>query len=162
MNCYARSAVNWDHALTQVDLNRLLHPKSIAVIGGGWARNVVEQCLKGGYQGQLWPVHPKAADMHGVACVESVSELPGAPDAAFVGINREASIQTVRELRELGCGGVIAFASGFSETQAEDSKGVELEQALAEAAGDMPLVGPNCYGLLNYADGAMLLSLIHI
>ena len=142
--------------LTPVDLSRLLHPESIAVFGGVWARNVVEQCLKGGYQGKLWPVHPKAADMHGVACLGSVSELPAAPDAAFVGINREASIETVRELREIGCGGVVAFASGFSETQAEDSKGVELEQALKEAAGDMPLVGPNCYGLLNYADGAML------
>jgi len=142
--------------LTQVDLNRLLHPRSIAVFGGGWARNVVEQCLKGGYEGQLWPVHPKAADMHGIACVKSVSELPHAPDAAFVGINREASIELVRELRELGCGGVICFASGFSETHAEDAEGVELERALKDAAGDMPIIGPNCYGLLNYADGAML------
>jgi len=88
--------------VTQADLSRLLHPGSIAVFGGGWARNVVEQCLKGGYQGQLWPVHPKAADMHGIACVDSVSGLPGAPDAAFVGINREASIEIVRELREIG------------------------------------------------------------
>lgn len=139
-----------------VDLGRLLRPASIAVFGGAWARNVVEQCLRSDYQGTIWPVHPRAENVHGIPCINAIDQLPGVPDAAFVGVNRETSIDLVRQLREIGCGGVICFASGFSEAQAEDSRGVELEQALAEAAGDMPLIGPNCYGLLNYADGAML------
>ena len=139
-----------------VDLSRLLRPASIAVFGGVWARNVVEQCLRSDYKGTIWPVHPRAADMHGVPCVNTIDQLPGVPDAAFVGVNRETTIDVVRHLRDIGCGGVICFASGFSEAQAEDSRGVELEEALAEAAGGMPIIGPNCYGLLNYADGAML------
>ncbi len=139
-----------------VDLSRLLRPASIAVFGGVWARNVVEQCQRSGYKGSIWPVHPQAADMHGIACINAIDRLPGVPDAAFVGVNRETTIDVVRHLRDIGCGGVVCFASGFSEAQAEDSRGVELEHALAEAAGAMPLIGPNCYGLLNYADGAML------
>ena len=43
------------------------------------------------------------------------------------------------------------FASGFAET-GDDA----LQAALIGAAGDMPLLGPNCYGVLNYLDGAML------
>jgi len=138
------------------DLSRLLRPESIAVFGGGWARNVVEQCLRSDYQGQIWPVHPHADEMHGIPCVKSVDQLPGVPDIAFIGINREVSIEVVAQLRALDCGGVICFASGFGEAQAEDSRGLELERKLAQAAGNMPLIGPNCYGLLNYADGAML------
>ena len=138
------------------DLSRLLRPESIAVFGGGWARNVVEQCLRSDYQGQIWPVHPHADEMHGIPCVKNIDQLPGVPDVAFIGINREASIDVVAQLRALGCGGVICFASGFGEAQAEDSRGLELERELALAADSMPLIGPNCYGLLNYADGAML------
>lgn len=138
------------------DLSRLLRPESIAVFGGGWARNVVEQCLRSNYRGNIWPVHPHADDMHGIPCVKSIEQLPGVPDIAFIGINREASIEVVAQLRAMGCGGVICFASGFGEAQAEDSRGLELERELVHAADTMPLIGPNCYGLLNYADGAML------
>ena len=35
------------------NLNRLLRPKSIAVLGAGWARNVIEQCGKMGFEGQV-------------------------------------------------------------------------------------------------------------
>ena len=48
------------------------------------------------------------------------------------------------------------FASGFSEAAAEDEQGVRLQTRLLEAAADMPLIGPNCYGLINYLDGALL------
>ncbi|HCV88604.1 MAG TPA: acyl-CoA synthetase, partial [Alphaproteobacteria bacterium] len=72
-------------------------------------------------------------------------------DAAFLGINRHAVIEVTAELAAMGCGGAVCFASGFAETGDDD-----LQQQLVEAAGDMPLLGPNCYGVLNYLDGAML------
>ena len=50
----------------------------------------------------------------------------------------------------------ICFAAGFSETGSYDAEGEKLQAALIEAAGDMPVIGPNCYGLINYADGALL------
>ena len=40
------------------DLNRLLRPRSIAVLGGQWALNVVEQCQRMGFDGEIWPVNP--------------------------------------------------------------------------------------------------------
>jgi hypothetical protein len=62
----------------------------------------------------------------------------------------------VKALREKGAGGAICFASGFLETGGYDDDGERLQRELVEAAGDMPIIGPNCYGLINYADGALL------
>ncbi len=138
-------------------LERLLRPKSIAVIGGGaFAPNVVKQSLKMGFSGQVWPVHPKRDEVEGVKAYRSVADLPGAPDAVFIGVNRFATIEIVRELAARGAGGAICFASGFLEAGDDDADGARLQQELVAAAGDMPVIGPNCYGLINYADGALL------
>lgn len=134
-------------------LERMLRPKSIAAIGGGWAANVVEQCKRMGFAGDIWPVHPHKKEIHGLPAYRSVEELPGSPDAAFIGVNRELTIGVVRSLRARDCGGAVCFASGWRES---DRTGGELESQLHEAAGDMPVLGPNCYGYINYADGALL------
>lgn len=139
------------------DLSRLLRPKSIAVIGGGFfAPNVVKQSLKMGFAGDIWPVHPTKDEVAGIKAWRSLADLPAAPDAAFIGVNRNLTIDIVRELRERGAGGAICFAAGFKETGAYETEGERLQAALIEAAGDMPMIGPNCYGLINYADGALL------
>jgi len=132
-------------------LSRLFQPRSIAVFGGGWAENVILQCQKMGFDGAIWPVHPSRKDIAGVPCYESVAALPDAPDVAFLGINRQAVITITKELAMRGCGGAVCFASGFAE-----SGDVDLQQQLVAAAGDMPLLGPNCYGFINYLDGALL------
>jgi len=134
-------------------LERLLRPASIAAIGGLQASRVVEQCQLMGYQGEIWPVHPSKTEVHGIPAFKSVEDLPGAPDAAFIGVNRHLSVEVTSALRVKGCGGAICYASGFLEA---DEIGGELQAALIEAAGDMPVLGPNCYGLINYADGALL------
>ncbi len=133
-------------------LARLLRPRSIAVIGGRGAAEVVKQCDRMGFGGDLWPVHPNRGEVAGRPAFGSVAELPGAPDAAFVGVNRHATIEAVAELSLGGAGGAICYASGFLE--ADD--GEALQSALVAAAGEMPIVGPNCYGLLNFLDGAPL------
>lgn len=137
-------------------LERLLRPKSIAVFGGVQAAAVVRESLKMGFAGEIWPVHPSREAVEGVRAYRSVSELPGAPDAAFVGVNRHLTLDIVRELRESGAGGAVCFAAGFLETGDYDAEGSRLQQDLLEAAGAMPIIGPNCYGLINYADGALL------
>jgi len=138
-------------------LERLLCPKSIAVIGGGaFAINVVKQSLKMGFPGDIWPVHPKKDEIEGVRAFRTVADLPGSPDAVFIGVNRFATVEIVRELAARRAGGAICFAAGFREAGADDEDGERLQAELVAAAGDMPVIGPNCYGLINYADGALL------
>lgn len=133
-------------------LSRLLQARSIAVIGGGfWCENVIRSAQAMGFRGEIFAVHPKRDAVAGVGAFRSVNDLPHAPDAAFIGVNREASVGLVRDLAAMGAGGAVVFASGFAEAEASD-----LQVALTEAAGEMPILGPNCYGFINYLDRALL------
>ena len=135
-----------------MNLDRLFRPKTVAVFGGREADEVVRQSKQLGFQGEIWPVHPRHAEVAGQRCYRCVDELPGAPDASFIGVNRHQTIEVVRALREAGAGGAVCYASGFSESQ----DGTGLQAALVEAAREMPVLGPNCYGMINYLDGALL------
>lgn len=133
------------------DLSRLLWPRSIAVLGSAWAGNVVAQSRSMGFVGPVWPVHPVRDQIAGIACYRSLADLPEAPDATFVGVNRHASLDVVAQLSDMGAGGAVCFASGWREAGEE-----QLQDELVRAAGSMPVLGPNCYGLINYLDGALL------
>lgn len=135
------------------DLSRLLKPRSVCVIGGKEAARVVEQCVRMNYAGAIYPVHPRRGQIAGRPCFRSVAALPEAPDASFVGVRRERAIEMVRALAARGAGGAVCYASGFSET---DATGAGLQADLVVAAGAMPVLGPNCYGFINYLDGVPL------
>ncbi|MEM7376937.1 MAG: acetate--CoA ligase family protein [Pseudomonadota bacterium] len=137
-------------------LHRLLHPQSLAVFGGSWAEAVITQCQRMGFAGDIWPVHPTRDTVAGLPCFRDVAALPGAPDASFVGVNRHATLEVVAQLAARGAGGAVCFASGFAEAAAESPDGPALQRELVQAAGAMPVLGPNCYGLINYVDGALL------
>ena len=132
-------------------LDRLLRPRHIAVLGAGWALNVIEQCRKMGFQGPVWPVHPTKDQIGGLKAYASVADLPEPPDATFIGVNRFATVDVVAELAAMGAGGAICFASGWTEAGEAG-----LQDKLVAAAGVMPILGPNCYGVINYLDGALL------
>lgn len=133
------------------DLHRLLRPRSIAVMGAVWAENVIIQCRKMGFAGPVWPVHPTKQTIAGLPARAALADLPEAPDATFIGVNRHATVGIVCELSALGAGGAVCFASGWAEAGE-----AELQRDLVAAAGDMPILGPNCYGVINYLDGALL------
>lgn len=133
-------------------LARLLSPRTIAVIGGTPAARVVEQCDRMDFDGTIWPVHPSRDEVAGRPVFRSVADLPEAPDAAFVGVNRHATVDAVADLAAHGAGGAVCYASGFLE--ADD--GARLQRKLVEAASGMPIVGPNCYGAINFLDGVPL------
>ena len=134
-------------------VERFLNPQTIAVFGGAQAQEVIRQSDLMGFDGEIWPVHPKQTEILGRKVYRSVADLPGSPDAAYVGVNRNLTIDIVRDLAGRNAGGAICYATGFTEAGQE---GADLQRQLLEASGDMPLIGPNCYGMLNYITGAML------
>ncbi len=104
-----------------------------------------------GFGGDIWPVHPTKTEIGGLRTFASLADLPRPPDATFIGVNRFATIEVVRDLAAMGAGGAICFASGWAEAGAPD-----LQRDLVSAASEMPILGPNCYGVINYLDGALL------
>lgn len=133
------------------DLRRLLAPRSIAVVGGAPAERVVVQCRRLGFTGTIWAVHPTRSHLGDVPCVRSLADLPDAPDAVFLGVNRHATVDAMRELRHMGAGGAVCYGSGFAETG-----DTGLQAALLEAADGLPFFGPNCYGFVNTFDRVAL------
>ena len=138
-------------------LTQLFQAKSIAVIGGGiWCANVIRECRNFGFAGDLWAVHPSKDNVAGCPAVPSLADLPDAPDAAFVGVNRSLTVQIIGELAAMGAGGAVCFASGFSEASEELDDADDLQAQLIAAAGQMPILGPNCYGFINALDSTAL------
>ena len=134
-------------------LKRLLQPRTIAVIGGDSAAEVVRQCRAIGFDGKIRAVNPQRETLEGIPCVPSVADLPEVPDASFVAAPPQASLGVIRDLAARGAPGAVCFAAGFAET---GNMGAELQEQLREAAGDMAIVGPNCHGYVNYLDAVAL------
>ncbi|GLS40312.1 acyl-CoA synthetase [Mesorhizobium tianshanense] len=138
----------------RTDLGRLISPKSVAILGGRWADLVADRCEEFGFQGPVYRVHPKRAAGGQEGYWPSLKALPTVPDCTFLGINRDATLEAVQELRELGAGGAICLASGFSERPGFD--GVDYNSRLLKAAGGLPVLGPNCLGMVNFFDRVSL------
>jgi acetate---CoA ligase (ADP-forming) len=128
-------------------LSRLVWPKSLAFIGGTEAEIALVKTRALGYSGRLYAVNPRRPTLGGVACHPSIAELPEAPDAAFISVKREPTIAIVAELARRGSGGAVVYASGFAEVGGD---GPELQAELVRAAATMPIMGPNCYGYINF------------
>ena len=142
---------------TKSRLSRLFSPKSVAVVGGGvWCRSVIEQLIKIGYKGTIFPVHPFKEEILGIKSFKDLEDIPAIIDATFIGVNRNITIEVVKQLNSLNAGGAVCFASGFLEAEGDKQGSGELQKSLIEAAGDMPILGPNCYGFINYLDHAAL------
>ena len=135
------------------NLMRLISPRSIAVVGHKGAVFAIRETLRMGYNGKIWSVHPNRERIEGLDCYKSVMDLPKPPDAAFIAVNAESAIDIVAELNEMGGGGAVIYASGFSEVGDDGGK---RSQRLIDAAGKMPIIGPNCYGFINSLDRVAL------
>jgi acetyl-CoA synthetase len=120
-------------------IERLLAPRSLALIGGEWADAVAAASSRIGYSGELWRVHPSRPSSPEQRYFRSVGELPGAPDAAFVAAPNREVPAIAAALAARGAGGFVCFAAGFSESAAE-----------------LPFLGPNCYGFINFFEGVAL------
>jgi len=134
-------------------LARLLDPASLAFVGGAASGRAIEQCRRMGFEGPIWAVHPTRDEVAGIPTVPTVADLPGIPDAAFVGVNRAAALDAIRTLGQMGAGVAVCHASGFAEY---DDEGRAMQAELVAGAAGMPVIGPNCYGTISMTTGAVL------
>jgi acetyl-CoA synthetase len=137
-----------------MDSQRLLRPKSIALIGGHWTDAVAAGSRAIGYAGQLWRVHPTRPSTPSTHYFRSVDELPAAPDQAFIAVAAPEAVKVAGALQRRGAGGFVCFASGFSELGTE--AGTKLTESLLANVPNLPFFGPNCYGIVNFFDRCAL------
>ena len=144
--------------MSRSGLHRLISPKSIAVVGNRGANFAIRESKKLGFDHQIWAVHPTLESLEGIQCYRDIKDLPEVPDATFIAVNAESAIEIVSDLRSMGGGGAVLYASGFGEVGPE---GAKRNQRLLEAANGMPLIGPNCYGFINSLDRVALWPDVH-
>ena len=144
--------------MSRTNLSRLISPKSIAVVGNRGANFAIRESKKLGYNHKIWAIHPTLDFLEGIKCYKDIKDLPEAPDATFIAVNAESAIAIVADLKSIGGGGAVLYASGFGEL---GEKGIKRNQRLIEAADGMPLIGPNCYGFINSLDGVALWPDVH-
>jgi acyl-CoA synthetase (NDP forming) len=135
-------------------IQRLLVPRTLALVGGAWTDAVAEGNRVIGYTGEVWRVHPTRPSTSDTTYYRSVEELPGTPDATFVAAPSRDVPAVAAALRQRDAGGFVCFAAGFSETGT--AQGNQLTRDLVESAGTVPFFGPNCYGFVNFFDRVAL------
>jgi acetate---CoA ligase (ADP-forming) len=137
--------------MTRSPLARLIAPRSIVFIGGLEAEVAIRVTRQLGFPGTIHAVNPHREQLAGITCLKSVAELPETPDAAFIALKRELTVEMVAALSRRGVGGAVVYASGFAEV---GGRGQALQDELIAAAGNMAIMGPNCYGYINALDQA--------
>jgi acyl-CoA synthetase (NDP forming)/RimJ/RimL family protein N-acetyltransferase len=149
-----------EHRAESRSMERLLNPRSVAVIGasrrpGTVGHRLLADLLAGGFTGELHVVHPEADVVLGVPAVRRVEALTGPVDLAVIAVPAEGVLEIVRECAAIGVRGVVVVSSGFAETGAE---GLDRQRELVRVAraNGLRVVGPNSWGLINAGAGVRL------
>ena len=137
-----------DQATIVRQMNRIMKPDAVAVIGasaetGKIGNSVMKNLINGGYQGEIYPIHPNAAEILGRKAYRSVKDVPGVIDVAVFCIPAKFVAQALAEVGEKKIPGAVLIPSGFAETG--NVKGQEEIVAVARRY-DVRLMGPNIYG----------------
>lgn len=145
---------------TNEQIDRLLRPKSVAVIGasdrhGALGCTLLNNLVQYKFDGDIYPVNPKRDELQGLKVYKGPQELPHGVDCAVLAIPRPFVVDTVRALAENGCGAVVIYAAGFSEAGEEGAKDQAELGRISEEFGII-IEGPNCLGCTNYVEGIPL------
>ena len=135
--------------IAQID--GLFNAKSVAIVGvprGLKTGSVfLTALLDQGYNGQIYPVNPRADEIAGLKAYPSVSEIPGQVDLAIVLVPQSKALDVVRECAAKGVKGAVLFTAGFSETGTKEGRVLEDEIVKIARSAGMRLIGPNGMGL---------------
>jgi len=139
------------------DLDRLINPKTIAVVGASETRGSFgERTLTNlsAFKGNVYAVNPKYKELLGRPSVPSLAELPEVPDCVILCVARPMVEGMIEAAGAIGAGGAIVYASGFGETGLPDR--IADQERLVEVANraGVRVAGPNCVGLANTRSGA--------
>jgi acetyl coenzyme A synthetase (ADP forming)-like protein len=135
-------------------INKLMRPKSVAVVGassqpGKIGYTVLENLIKGGYKGNIYPINPTATEILSLPVIPSINALEEAVDLAIITVPVRVISQVAEECGQKGIKALSVITSGFSETGRRD-----LEDELIGIAHKygMCVLGPNIVGTLSNSD----------
>lgn len=142
-------------------LERIFHPKTIAVVGVAAEGNMfgsgmIVSLKEFGYGGTIYAVHPKGGEFAGLPILRTVEEIPEAIDFAIIAVAAHRVPEVLEACRKKGAAGAEILSAGFRELATPE--GAALEREIREiATRGIRVVGPNCFGIYCPAGGLTLL-----
>jgi acetate---CoA ligase (ADP-forming) len=134
-------------------LHVMFHPESVAVVGastrpGTVGNDIFRNLIFNEFNGSVYPVNPKAKAIVGVHCYDSLRAIPSTVDLAVLIVPASSILSVVDEAIEKQVKALVVISAGFKEV---GHKGAELENQLRQKVQDagIPLIGPNCLGIIN-------------
>ena len=135
-----------------VDLETLLHPRSVAVVGASTnpdspGHDYLRSLIDFGFAGPVYPVHPRESEILGLTTYPNLDAIPGEVELVISCIPAEGVLDLLTACAKKGVRIVQLFTGRFSETGRQEA--VELERAVLQRAREagIRLIGPNCMGL---------------
>lgn len=135
-------------------LDKMLRPKTVAVVGasatpGKIGYTVIDNLIKGGYTGKIYPINPTCTEILGLKCYPEIEQVPGEIDSAIITVPAKVMAEVTEECGKKGVKGLIVITSGFSESGRKDLEDQMLDIA---AKYKMRILGPNIVGSLSNSD----------
>lgn len=134
-------------------LRPFFEPGSVAVIGasrtpGKGGYNIIENLLRLGYPGKIYPVNPRARQILGLPSYPKLKSTPEPPELALIVLPPALVLRSLEECIVTGVNAVIIESAGFSEI---DESGAQLEKQIARIAEQtgIRIMGPNSVGTIN-------------
>lgn len=142
-----------EHRAESRSIQRLLFPRSVAVIGASRdahsvGQTVLRHLLGGDFSGPVYPVHPTATAVAGVRAYPTVLDIPDDVDLVVVAVRADSVHEVVEQCAGKGVHGLVVVSSGFGEVGPEGRTRQDELVRLARSHG-MRVVGPNCLGIAN-------------
>jgi acyl-CoA synthetase (NDP forming) len=146
----------------RIPLARIVGPRSVAVIGasddaGKFGGRVIHYLIRHGFPGRLLPINPNRAEIRGLPAYASVAAAPGPVDVAILAVPAAQLLRQVEDCAAAGVGACIVITGKLADAGPGGAALQDQVLAVARAAG-MRLLGPNCLGIFNMTDAAMLSS----
>jgi acyl-CoA synthetase (NDP forming) len=137
-------------------LDYMFHPRRVAVVGASTQQgpgSFVSAIQEMGFDGELFPVNPKAEVINGLTCYPRLTAIPGDIDHVISSVPLRFVEQLVEDCAEKRVKVLHFFTAGFSETGDAEAAALE-ERVLARARSlGIRVIGPNCMGIYVPAAG---------
>ncbi|MDV3220892.1 GNAT family N-acetyltransferase [Intrasporangium sp.] len=149
-----------EHRAESRSMHTILFPERVAIIGASRRKEssgalVLSNLIEAGFEGELYPIHREADEVHGLRAYRTITEAPGPIDLAIVVVPAADSIDVVEDCGRAGVKALLVLSSGFAEAGEEGARLQDRLRATARGAG-MRIVGPNSFGLINNDPGVRL------
>jgi len=130
-----------------------MEPESVALIGisrksGPASLNIMENMIRFGFSGKIFPVNPNAGEILGRKTYPSVRSVGQKIDLAVISAPRQTTVDILKDCVAAKVGAAIVVNQGFTDA---DNRGNEIQQKMAAIAKEegIRILGPNTLGVMN-------------